>query len=81
MRHGTLALVRATMKGFVALPAPTWRKAWHEVLNVKSSATVSEINEAFKRLAAERHPDRGGSHTMMAELNVARDDGLKAFGS
>ena len=76
LRHGTLALVRATMKGFVALPAPG-RTPWWEVLGVKEAATKADIQAAYRRLAAQRHPDRGGSEAMMAELNAARDAGLK----
>jgi hypothetical protein len=34
MRHGTLALVRASMQGFLALPAPGTTKSWREVLGV-----------------------------------------------
>lgn len=78
LRHGTLALVRASFKGFsLALPAPS-RKPWHEVLGVSVTATADEINAAFKRLARERHPDAGGSDSMMSELNAVRDAGMKA---
>ena len=77
LRHGTLALVRATMKGFVALPAPG-RKPWHEILGVPATATADEIQAAFRKLARSRHPDTGGSEAMMADLNAARDAGLKA---
>lgn len=78
MRHGTLALIRATMKGFsLSLPAPG-RKAWHEVLSVLPGASMEEIEAAYRRLAAERHPDRGGSHEMMSDLNAARVAARKA---
>lgn len=77
LRHGTLALVRATMKGFLALPSPAKPKAWWQVLGVSAAAHSSEIEGAFRRLARERHPDRGGSDAAMAELNAARDEGLR----
>jgi hypothetical protein len=69
LRHGTLALIRATMKGFaLSLPAPG-KKPWWQVL---------QINAAYRRLAAEHHPDRqGGSEAMMADLNAARDAARK----
>ena len=80
LRHGTLALIRATMKGFsLALPAPG-KKPWHEVLCVPVNANADAINAAYRKLASERHPDKGGSHDMMAELNAARDTGLREAG-
>ena len=74
LRHGTLALVRATMTGFVALPAP---KSWWEVFGVAQSSPRDVIMHAYKTLARQRHPDRGGSNAAMAELNAARDAALK----
>ncbi len=76
LRHGTLALVRATMKGFVALPAPD-KPTWWRVLGVKEEATKAEIEAAYRQLARDRHPDAGGSAEAMAELNLAREAGLK----
>jgi DnaJ domain len=76
LRHGTLALVRATMTGFLALPAPEIR--WWEILGISRRAHTDEIENAFKKLAKECHPDRGGSTAMMAELNAARTAALKA---
>lgn len=82
LRHGTLALVRATFSGFVALPAPKG-KGWREVLALPSDArgTKDEIEQAFRVLAAVRHPDvAGGSTDAMAELNNARDTALREVG-
>lgn len=78
LRHGTLALVRATMKGFLALPAPSWRR----VLGLPEGVvTKPVIDAAFRRLATERHPDKpGGSQAAMAELNMARDAALREIG-
>ena len=74
LRHGTLALVRATMKGFLALSGPSWST----VLGLPSTASRTEIEQAHRRLAAERHPDKpGGSNEAMAELNAARDAALR----
>lgn len=75
LRHGTLALVRATMTGFAALPAPA---SWWQVLGVGADATSAEIEAAYRKLAQERHPDKGGSEAAMAELNGARDAARKA---
>ena len=77
LRHGTLALVRASMRGFQALAAPG-RTPWWEVLGLAATASSEEIEIAFRRLARERHPDiAGGSHELMADLNRARDEGVR----
>lgn len=77
LRHGTLALVRATFTGFKALPAPAG-KQWHELLGVAPTASRDDINTAYRRLASEAHPDKGGSAERMAEINKARDEALRA---
>ncbi len=84
LRHGTLALVRATFTGFAALPAPGGRKSWREVLGIIPSGPVvkQSVEAAYRRLAADRHPDKpGGSNEAMAELNAARDAALKEIGN
>ena len=59
LRHGTLALVRATFKGFLSLPAPP-DSDWWKVLEVPQNAPLEEIEAAYKRLRSKHHPDRGG---------------------
>lgn len=80
LRHGTLALVRASFAGFAALPAPPATRPWHEVLGVSPTASAEEIAAAYRRMAIERHPDRGGSQAGMAELNAARSAALSDRG-
>lgn len=81
LRHGTLALVRATFTGFQALPAPKG-KHWRDILELGDVAVVSRthIETAYKALSRERHPDAGGSTEAMAELNNARDTALREIG-
>ncbi len=75
LRHGTLALVRASFAGFKALPAP---KSWREVLEIGVAATSrDDVEQAFKRLARTRHPDTGGDTAAMSELNEARQNALR----
>lgn len=77
LRHGTLALVRASLQGLTALPAPA-ATPWWQVLQVPQTADRTEILNAYRRLARERHPDMPtGSETMMADLNRARNAALK----
>lgn len=76
LRHGTLALVRATFQGFLALPAPKGSH-WTEVLSLPKDAKRDDVRAAFRRLATHHHPDKpGGSHEKMAELNAAQDAAL-----
>jgi hypothetical protein len=79
LRHGTLALVRASFTGFLALPAPGGKRHWREVLCLKDPGRVTEgqIKMAHRDIAKTLHPDAGGSDEKMAELNRARDEALK----
>lgn len=81
LRHGTLHLVRATFKGFAALPPPPGAKVkrpWREVFGWENAANPSPviIEARFKELAKSRHPDAGGSDEAMAELIEARKGAL-----
>ena len=73
LRHGTLAMVRATFRGLRALPPPRTGRPWTEVLGLPTTADVAAIDAAWRRLAQSRHPDKGGSPEAMDELNRARD--------
>lgn len=78
LRHGTLALVRASFQGFKALPPPPGKKPWHAVLGVPATAKPEEIERAFREASKKAHPDAGGSHDAMTALTIARDAGLRA---
>jgi hypothetical protein len=74
LRHGTLALVRATFNGLRALPAPK-RTEWWEVLGVDRAAGADTIKAAHRALAQKHHPDKpGGSDEKMAEINAAYEE-------
>ena len=82
LRHGTLALVRATFTGFTALPSPAGRqnRPWRLVMGWPDGLEVDKgkIEVVYRQLAKERHPDTaGGSTEAMAELNVAKAAALK----
>jgi DnaJ-domain-containing protein 1 len=79
LRHGTLHLVKATMKGFKALPPPPGskgRRPWNEVLGLPSSASKEAIERAYREKAKTAHPDAGGSAEAMAEINRAKEEAL-----
>jgi hypothetical protein len=75
-RHGGAQILERAFTGFAALTAPG--KNWWDVLEVKPDASREIIEANFRRLAHDRHPDRGGSHDDMATLNEARDAALRA---
>lgn len=81
-RYG-VASAAETLQAFAALPPPAPTslgfRQWWDVLGVPSRPALSEVESAYRRLAAERHPDAGGSDTLMAELNAARDAARKAL--
>lgn len=70
LRHGTLALVRATFTGFLSLPPPAGGE-WWQVLGVARDADAATIKTAYRRLASENHPDKGGDPARMASINAA----------
>ena len=43
----------------------------YETLDVKRSASESEIKKAFRKKAAEYHPDKGGDEAKFKEVNEA----------
>lgn len=43
-----------------------------EVLGLDEGASEKEITDAYRRLMAQVHPDKGGSDWMAAKLNAAR---------
>jgi len=47
-------------------------------LGLGSSATEADVRRAYRRLALELHPDRGGSFAAFVELSRARDCALAA---
>lgn len=82
LRHGTLALVRATFTGFAALPAPHGQKPWREAFGFNAGpVTRDQLDAAYRQASKKAHPDApGGSHDDMAELNRARDAAIKEIG-
>ena len=80
-RHGGAAILDRAFTGFTALPAPAAAgRDWWVVLGVAETAGPVEIRAAHRALAQTNHPDRGGDPARMAEINTARDAGLKKWG-
>jgi hypothetical protein len=74
LRHGTLALVRATFTGFLALAAPA-REPWWKVLEVEPTAGRSAVEHQYKRLRGTHHPDRNnGEQSRFLAIQAAYED-------
>jgi hypothetical protein len=74
-RWGVGSLEQA-FAGYAALPAST--SHWSSVLGLsENEATVDAVQSRYRKLAHERHPDRGGSNDSMQELTQARDAAME----
>lgn len=74
-RWGSASMIEQVFTGFSALPAPTNEKRpWREVLGWNGSADRAAVRARRDELARLHHPDRGGSHERMTEINVAWED-------
>lgn len=75
-RYGVGSLEQA-FAGYMALPP--MQTEWWAVLEVPPTATIEQVDEAFRRLAFTAHPDRGGNHDAMARLSEARQAAHRAL--
>lgn len=85
LRHGGINIVKATFRGFQALPSPEGirKKTWREVFGVKADRepTRAGIETRYKQLSKSRHPDSPtGSDEKMTELNLAKQEALREIG-
>src|SRR5262249_10162984 len=72
-RHGGDIMLERAFEGFLAIAPPDRKKPWREVFGIKPDWT-GNITELYRTKARARHPDAGGSDTLMAELNVAYEE-------
>jgi hypothetical protein len=50
------------------------------MMSTVTNPPLGVVEDMYRRLARERHPDNGGSHDAMAELNRAIEEARKALG-
>ena len=74
-RWGSGDMMEAAFRGFEQLPNP--ERHWSDILGVSATATLEEIEAAYRAAARDAHPDRGGSTEQMSRLNAARDKARK----
>lgn len=73
-RTGASQLLERAFTGFAALPAQagTTQRSWREVLGINGGPLNRDrLDEAYKRAVRTAHPDLGGSHEAMVEVNAA----------
>jgi hypothetical protein len=70
-RWGSGQMVEQAFTGFTALPAP--EQPWQVLGLDTSTPSAQQVQEAYRRLASQYHPDRGGDSHQMARINAARD--------
>lgn len=80
-RHG-VGTIEQALAGYKALPADS-AADWRQVFGFTTGqrVTIEELNDAYKRLAKERHPDVGGSDDAMFHLGRAKDFALAELAS
>lgn len=78
-RHGGGSILERAFIGFAQLPAAiVTQRPWREVLGFLRTPAVDEemVQQAYRARCSNNHPDTGGSHDQMVELNAARDAAL-----
>ena len=85
-RCGASEIMDRAFQGFNALPAvgqtglAPW---WATELGLESLAGLKRetVEERFRELAKERHPDRGGTHEAFVNLSKARSEAMAWIGT
>lgn len=75
-----IGTVEQAFTGYMALPAPMDLKPWWEVLGIKEEDGHLRVRQAYRDLAVKNHPDNGGSHEGMVEVNQAWENAQLARG-
>lgn len=76
-RWGCSAIMDRAMAAYLALPEPPKKTPWWEVLGIARHARTDAIEDAYYTLLKQAHPDAGGSHDRMTELNRAIEEARK----
>lgn len=75
-RWGGGEILSRTFTGFVALPDQS--HDWRAILG--NPVTLEEAEQAFKRLRATAHPDKGGTPEQFIAIRQAWDQAIQEFG-
>jgi hypothetical protein len=72
-RTGASELLERAFSGFARLPAAA--DCW-TILGVPNGAARETVQERFRELARQHHPDRGGNPETMARINAAYHEAI-----
>lgn len=78
-RDGSSEILKQAFRGFKALPETAGGGGWWKVLDVSVNASAEQINEAYRKLAKEHHPDNGGDANMFNIITRAKEQALNGL--
>lgn len=73
--------VEQAFQGYLAIPEKTGGGSWWEILGIPSNANAVQIKDAYRKKAAECHPDTGGSTDAFLKIGEAYDQAMAQFSS
>ncbi len=74
-RHGGAEILNRAFTGFAALPERAGISSWRDILGLgEGRVTLADVEAAFRKLAFDLHPDRGGDANAFVLLNQAREN-------
>lgn len=79
-RWGCSEILDRAFTAFAALPEPPKARHWADVLGVDPRDSLSVIETMYRAKTRQAHPDLGGSHEAMTELNRAIEEARAAKG-
>lgn len=68
--------VEQAFRGYIAIPERTGGSSWWEILGVASTASETDVREAFRDKALTEHPDKGGTQERWLRLQEALEQAL-----
>ena len=87
LRHGGLNVLRASFRGYAALPPPRdasgqLRAPWRQILGLSNDKplTLQEAESAYRALCKTHHPDRGGDAAKFNAITDAIREAREEFG-
>lgn len=76
LRHGGLNILRASFRGYAALPPPKGPDGqlappWRHVLGIHDGAHLPMAEDAYRKLVKTHHPDMGGDAAKFNQITDA----------
>ncbi len=78
-RHGGAEILDRAFTGFKALPEQGTMTDWWVTLGVAINASHDQARDAYRKLAAIHHPDKGGDAARFHEIQRAWEAAQKQF--